>query len=634
MLDSSEGEGSRASLGRADEGVCPHVDCGETGSGVRIERLDHDNYERADERTISQGDNAASDSAGTRYVCVGATLASLFSFLIFYRRGDILLFGDAVAHINIARRVFDSRTPGPLQLGTVWLPLPHVLMMPFIMSRWMWRTGVGASIPSMIAFVFSVVGIFRLVRGAMAAAGQSVAQARRVAVLAAAVFGLNPNLLYLQATAMTESLYLALFIWAVVYFSEFSRASACKDESSAKRWASSLHKCGFCLLGACLTRYDGWLVAAVMAVLVCFVIPRLASKERTRTWGTIWRQSPATSNSPASDPEAPTRIAAKDRPRSVRRQVVIFLLLASAGPVVWLAYNAVVYKNALEFANGPYSAKAIERRTAVPGFPPHPGAGNPGIAALYFMKAGESNVAEAGWQRTWLWFGLLGAGWLLLRGRRAVTLFLLWLPVPFYMLSVAYGSVPIYTPAWWPFSLYNVRYGVQLLPAFAVFLSVAAACVISLMVTETGKRMIAILMVGLVAISYAGVWVTGPVAYREAWVNSRSRLQLQHQLAEKLKRLPRGASFLMYLGEHVGALQDAGIPLRRAISEGNHRVWVQPSDPEGLWERSLADPAKYADFVVASEEDPVWQAVHDRNLPEIARIDVEGQRTVHVWRAR
>jgi hypothetical protein len=250
------------------------------------------------------------------------------------------------------------------------------------------------------------------------------------------------------------------------------------------------------------------------------------------------------------------------------------------------------------------------------------------------MKAGESSVAEAGWQRTWLWLALLGVVWLLWRGRRAATLLLLGLPLPFYMLSVAYGGVPIFTPAWWPFSFYNVRYGVQLVPALAVFLALAAAFVVSLMVTETGKRMIAVLMIGFVVVSYVGVWWAGPVACREAWVNSRARSQLESQLAEELKRLPPNSSFLMYLGEHVGALQNAGIPLRRAISEGNHRVWVQPSDPQGLWERSLAEPAAHVDFVVACEGDPVWQAVHDRNLPEIARIDVEGQRTVHIWRAR
>src|SRR6202451_4865016 len=88
----------------------------------------------------------------------------VFSFLFYYRDGRVLLYGDTVAHINIARRVFDSRTPGLLQLGTVWLPLPHLLIMPFIMSMKMWQNGSGGSIPSMAGYVFGVLGIFRLVR--------------------------------------------------------------------------------------------------------------------------------------------------------------------------------------------------------------------------------------------------------------------------------------------------------------------------------------------------------------------------------------------------------------------------------------------------------------------------------------
>ena len=75
-----------------------------------------------------------------------AAFVSVASFLFYFRRGELLLYGDSVAHINIARRVFDSRTPGLLQLGTVWLPLPHLLMIPFLLSDWAWRTGVGASI--------------------------------------------------------------------------------------------------------------------------------------------------------------------------------------------------------------------------------------------------------------------------------------------------------------------------------------------------------------------------------------------------------------------------------------------------------------------------------------------------------
>src|ERR1700727_3057803 len=100
-----------------------------------------------------------------RLVAWFAVCISVLSFLFYLKRGDVLLYGDAVAHINIARRVFDSRTPGLLQLGTVWLPLPHLLMIPFLVSDKLWITGIGGSIPSLLAYVFGVVGIFRLGRG-------------------------------------------------------------------------------------------------------------------------------------------------------------------------------------------------------------------------------------------------------------------------------------------------------------------------------------------------------------------------------------------------------------------------------------------------------------------------------------
>src|SRR5436853_3191851 len=93
-----------------------------------------------------------------------AAMVSIAAFFYYLRHDDLLLYGDAVAHINIARRVIDSRTPGLLQLGTVWLPLPHLLMLPFLITKWMWQTGIGGSVPSMVAYVFSVNGIFRLMK--------------------------------------------------------------------------------------------------------------------------------------------------------------------------------------------------------------------------------------------------------------------------------------------------------------------------------------------------------------------------------------------------------------------------------------------------------------------------------------
>src|SRR2546421_4393626 len=91
-----------------------------------------------------------------------ATCISILSFLVYLRRGEILLYGDAVAHINIARRVFDSRTPGLLQLGSVWLPLPHLLAIPFIVNTWLWQTGIGGSIVSVLSYILAGVGLFRV----------------------------------------------------------------------------------------------------------------------------------------------------------------------------------------------------------------------------------------------------------------------------------------------------------------------------------------------------------------------------------------------------------------------------------------------------------------------------------------
>ncbi len=149
--------------------------------------------------------------------------------------------------------------------------------------------------------------------------------------------------------------------------------------------------------------------------------------------------------------------------------IVKFLLIALAAPLLWLSYNAVVYRNPLEFANGPYSAKAIEQKTATV----NPAKGSLATAALYFLKTAELNVAESNWQgRLWLTLALVGSAVAWFRPRLRPSL-VLWAPLPFYALSVAYGSIPIFVPTWWPFSYYNVRYGLQLLPAFAVFVPLA-----------------------------------------------------------------------------------------------------------------------------------------------------------------
>jgi len=538
-----------------------------------------------------------------------ATCISVLAFLFYYQRGEVLLYGDAVAHINIARRVFDSKTPGLLQLGTVWLPLPHLLMIPFLVSKQLWQSGAGGSIPSMAAYVFGVIGIFRLVRGALSTGVSPAGFARFAAWTAAVIFALNPNLIYMQATAMGEALYQAFFIWALVFFSEWIQGEA-----------KALTKCGLCLAAACMTRYDGWFLAVAMAGVVLLrliLIQNRASKSMS--------------------------IAA------LRNTAIKFVLIAAAAPALWLAYNAIIYRNPLEFENGPYSAKAIERKTQTAGMRGHPGSGNLLLAAMYFMKSAEANVAQNEWlQRTWilLAFAAVIAATLLTTRYRALMnaapaparwlpLVFLLIPLPFYALSIAYGGVPIFIPYWWPFTHYNVRYGLQMLPAFSVALAVVVFLIVRLQILKSRIRMVCGAAVFAVVIaSYASIWQSTPICLREAQVNMRTRNQLEAQLSVWLQKMSPDSTLLMYLGDHVGALERAGMPLKRTINEGNHRVWRQPADTDGLWERALANPSQYADYVLAFEGDPVWAAVHDMHLHELVEIHVTGQARAVLYQAR
>ena len=137
-------------------------------------------------------------------VALAAVLLSFVALLLCFSRGYLLLYGDAVAHLGIARRILDSRNPGLIQLGGVWLPLPHLLMLPFVQKMEWWQNGLAGAWPSLLCYIASVAGLYRLARNLLMP---------RWAVAATAFYALNPNLLYLATTAMTEPLFLALLIW-------------------------------------------------------------------------------------------------------------------------------------------------------------------------------------------------------------------------------------------------------------------------------------------------------------------------------------------------------------------------------------------------------------------------------------
>lgn len=529
---------------------------------------------------------SAQEHAGIsiRFV-TGTCLLSLCSFIWFFSRHEILLYGDAVAHINIARRVFDCLHPGPLQLGTVWLPLPHLLMIPFIVNRQMWMSGWGASIPSMVAYVLGVIGIYKLV-------------APRVgnwpALLASAVYALNPNLLYLQSTAMTEPIFLATFIWALLYLDRYLRALDQHDEHAATK---SLEYCAIALAASMLTRYDGWVYSAVFGIVVSI------------KWWT-WRKHNNNPHNPIIG-------------RQLRRSLIEFMTLCALVAGLWLAQNYALSGLPLDFLNGPYSAKAIEARSAAHGLPAHPGTGSLTTSLLFFLKDAKLNVSSGWLEPLFFFIALLGVGYAASQFRRFGIFLLLLLPIPFYAYSIAYGSVPIFIPVWWPHSYYNVRYGIQLLPASAVFIAMAFyAC--STLDKKLLRRPAHAVIVAVLAVSYIHIVQESPISLREARMNAVTRIMLENRLASALRHVPPGSNILMATTNYVGALQDTGIPLRRVVWEGVH--------PE--WDESLADPAKYAEYVVAFQGDEVWYATRlfPQHLEKWVEFETPDKPRVTVYR--
>src|SRR5437867_3213294 len=95
-----------------------------------------------------------------------ASVLSLASLIYFYRLGATNLYGDGVAHLNIARKIVDldnsSLWSRYMQLGSPWLPLPHLLMLPFIWNDFLWRSGLAGSIVSMLCYVLTTTLLFEM----------------------------------------------------------------------------------------------------------------------------------------------------------------------------------------------------------------------------------------------------------------------------------------------------------------------------------------------------------------------------------------------------------------------------------------------------------------------------------------
>jgi energy-coupling factor transporter transmembrane protein EcfT len=473
----------------------------------------------------------------------------------------MLNYGDAVAHLHIARRVFDSRRPGFSELGSVWLPLPHLLMMPFVAVYGWWANGMAGLIPSAAAYLAGCAGVYRLARRWLAP---------RESAIALAFFALNPNLLYMQTTAMTEPLFVCEMVWLSVWLVEWRSCLDGHGDESRHRANRLLYLIALALSAAVFTRYDGW----VMAFLAWIAIGWELLKRGRLRWRAFWIAS----------------------------------VIVVASPLVWFSYNAVVFGDWLDFMRGPYSAKAIEIRTATPGNgPPHPGWHNLWVSLQFFVKTAEMDAAGERWGTWLLGASMVGTvwAWLIARRKAFAWSLLLWLPVPFYAYSVAYSSVPIFIPPWWPHSWYNTRYGLELLPALALGVAFFAHFLITglrEMKPQWPRYAVAGILL-LIAVNVAILIRERPLVYIEGAKNIESRRAYDEQIPPVLRALAArypGTPVLMNTSVHPEFVAFSGIPLRQTINE---------SDREYL-QAALAAPARQAAIVVAFEGDEIDRAVH------------------------
>ncbi len=300
------------------------------------------------------------------------------------------------------------------------------------------------------------------------------------------------------------------------------------------------------LIAAVFTRYDGWILALLAWTSIGIVQLRISTL-RSRTF---WIASAA---------------------------VVV-------APLVWFAYNAVVFGDWLDFARGPYSAAAIEMRTATPGSgPPHPGWHNPWVSLLFFVKCAEMDCrARILGQHSCSGLRcseLRGPG-LRLRRRAFQWTLLLWLPIPFYAYSIAFGSVPIFLPVWWPHSWYNTRYGMEMLPAFALGLAFAAQFALAI-AREFKPEICAIRRGGPLRDHFVNAWAVlrdHPFTYVEGTKNIESRRQFEIEIPPVLRiaagSTRPGGEVLMDTSVYPNLVAFTGIPLRQTINESDREYYL------------------------------------------------------------
>jgi hypothetical protein len=225
---------------------------------------------------------------------------SVFTMIYFYTHGmENLSNYDAMGRLNLVRKLIDSLTPGVGQFGAIWLPLPQILMLPFIWNNFLWHSGLAGAAISMPSFV---IGALYLQKTAFL-----LTKNTKASLLVWFMFVTNINVLLFQTMPMSESFFLFCIIMVLYFLTKWAI-----DHDIVQFLAAAF----FVMLGT-LTRYEGYfiLVGAVCAVFIELVL-------------LYWKK----------------RNFAK-----IEGMMLVFLTIATYGIFLWCFYCFIFFKDPLHW---------------------------------------------------------------------------------------------------------------------------------------------------------------------------------------------------------------------------------------------------------------------------------------------
>jgi hypothetical protein len=505
-------------------------------------------------------------SLATTVVVAVACLLSIAAYVHFYPGGETIAYADARSHLLIARRVLFADTPGAGQLGSVWLPLPHLLMIPFVWNTWAFYSGFAGSVVMMASYVVCTLFVYKFT---WRLTGQHIA-----AAAAAAAFALNPNMLYMQSTPMTELLMFVTMMGAV-----YGLLCWVQTDESNRFHSLYLLGAGLSALLCALTRYEGWTmgVALTAVVLYCSV-----AKQGVR----------------------PLRqLLTRERRHLTEGQVLGFGILGATGPIVWMIWNWVLLGNPFDFQDGTFAKPSnwvgngelamhhlwISLRTYQ-------------IAATDTISAPIAVLAVLG-LAVYLWRTRLSA-----ESMPALALLVMF---PMFVYFLYKGQRPLHVYQYYH-SFYNVRFGlVMLLPACLMVGYLVAT--LSQLVPARWRSLPAAFL--RAAPAAAVIWCLAAIVGAALGTGNIVTLEepLAFDAAPSFVQATQAASWLrqhyaggLMLMESYGNEEVAfasHVPLQKQVYEGSYRIWAP----------SLAHPDFHGIAWVVmhdSTQDQVYTSLH------------------------